>query len=75
MRAFGLSKELCLEFLRKQSTIANLKKGMQCEMDKPTVMQKKDALPQICQLFKVKTFLVIKKIGLSGERYRVMSLG
>lgn len=25
MHAFGLSKELCLEFLRKQSTIANLK--------------------------------------------------
>ncbi|KAK3085349.1 hypothetical protein FSP39_001918 [Pinctada imbricata] len=25
MRAFGLSKELCLEFLRKQSTIANLR--------------------------------------------------
>ena len=27
MRAFGLSKELCLEFLRKQSTIADLKAG------------------------------------------------
>ena len=27
MRAFGLSKELCLEFLRKQSTIANLRDG------------------------------------------------
>lgn len=27
MRAFGLSKELCLEFLRKQSTIADLKDG------------------------------------------------
>lgn len=26
MRAFGLSRDLCLEFLRKQSTIANLKK-------------------------------------------------
>ncbi|RUS74951.1 hypothetical protein EGW08_017286 [Elysia chlorotica] len=26
MRSFGLSKELCLEFLRKQSTIANLNK-------------------------------------------------
>ncbi|KAK0060847.1 protein IWS1 isoform X2 [Biomphalaria pfeifferi] len=26
MRSFGLSKELCLEFLRKQSTIANLRK-------------------------------------------------
>ena len=27
MRAFGLSKELCLEFLRKQSVIANLREG------------------------------------------------
>ncbi|KAL4235106.1 hypothetical protein ACF0H5_006744 [Mactra antiquata] len=27
MRAFGLSKELCLEFLRKQSVIADLKEG------------------------------------------------
>ena len=27
MRAFGLSKDLCTEFLRKQSTIANLKDG------------------------------------------------
>ncbi|GAB6021061.1 hypothetical protein CHUAL_003695 [Chamberlinius hualienensis] len=27
MHAFGLSKELCLEFLRKQSTIADLKPG------------------------------------------------
>ena len=27
MRAFGLSKELCYEFLRKQATIANLKDG------------------------------------------------
>ncbi|CAG5129221.1 unnamed protein product [Candidula unifasciata] len=26
MRAFGLSKDLCLEFIRKQSTIANLSK-------------------------------------------------
>ena len=27
MRAFGLSKDLCVEFLRKQSIIANLKEG------------------------------------------------
>ncbi|XP_064641129.1 uncharacterized protein LOC135495987 isoform X2 [Lineus longissimus] len=27
MRAFGLQKDLCLEFLRKQSTIANLREG------------------------------------------------
>ncbi|KAJ8303568.1 hypothetical protein KUTeg_019964 [Tegillarca granosa] len=31
MRAFGLQKELCLEFLRKQSTIANVK-GEQLQM-------------------------------------------
>lgn len=28
MRAFGLSRELCMEFLRKQSTIANLSEGL-----------------------------------------------
>ena len=27
MHSFGLSKEFCLEFLRKQCTIANLKPG------------------------------------------------
>ncbi|KAK2156011.1 hypothetical protein LSH36_224g07006 [Paralvinella palmiformis] len=27
MRAFGLSRDLCLEFLRKQSTIASLREG------------------------------------------------
>ena len=31
MRAFGLSKELCYEFLRKQATIANLKDGRTCK--------------------------------------------
>lgn len=28
MHAFGLSRELCTEFLRKQCTIANLNKGI-----------------------------------------------
>jgi hypothetical protein len=28
MRSFGLGKDLCLEFLRKQSTIGNLKPGI-----------------------------------------------
>lgn len=28
MNSFGLPKEFCLEFLRKQSTIANITNGM-----------------------------------------------
>lgn len=41
MRAFGLSKELCLEFLRKQSTIADLKRD-QIKMLKENVEKWKD---------------------------------
>ena len=31
MNSFGLPKEFCLEFLRKQSTIANITNGMMIE--------------------------------------------
>ncbi|XP_064611832.1 uncharacterized protein KIAA0513-like [Liolophura sinensis] len=42
MRAFGLSRELCLEFLRKQCTIANLREE-QVQMLKDNVEKWKDA--------------------------------
>lgn len=41
MRAFGLSRELCLEFLRKQSTIADLKPD-QIKMIKDNIERWKD---------------------------------
>ncbi|XP_053401572.1 uncharacterized protein LOC123549194 [Mercenaria mercenaria] len=41
MRAFGLSKELCLEFLRKQAVIADLKKD-QIKMLKDNIEKWKD---------------------------------
>ncbi|XP_061197766.1 uncharacterized protein LOC133205890 [Saccostrea echinata] len=42
MRAFGLSKELCIEFLRKQSIIANLKRE-QVQMLKDNVDKWREA--------------------------------
>ncbi|XP_052232823.1 uncharacterized protein LOC127845747 isoform X2 [Dreissena polymorpha] len=41
MRAFGLSSELCVEFLRKQSTIANLNKE-QVQMLRDNINKMKD---------------------------------